>query len=232
MATLDDAGTYFDLGPRQATTNGVYHYVSTRNNNFSNRDQKASMVVSQESVSYALFGLYGGELDEQTGAKIIAGPGAFSVVITVGMSSVPANAVTTSFSGNAGSEIVLVTPSVLPLNAGQTILLQIPYDDKPLIIPTMYYSSTLTGDWATQGASFNGGTASSQINQGGYYVVQTQVNWGAVVGIVLGICAVIGFGTYIGIRYYRKKKAAAGGNTAAAPAAPARSIGSPIVAAV
>jgi len=231
MATLDDAGTYFDLGPRQATTNGVYHYVCTRNNNFSNRDQKASIVVSQESVAYALFGTFGGELDQQTGAKILAGAGAFSVVITVGMSSTPASAVSTSFSGTAASEFVLVTPYVLPLSPGQTITLQIPYDHKPLVIPSMYTSQSLNGDWASQGASYNSGTATTQIGRGGYYVVQTQVNWGAVVGIVLGVCAVISIGTYLGVRYYRKKKAEKAGGGGPSPSKTS-SIGSPVVAAV
>ena len=37
---LDNAATYFDLTPRKITTTGVFHYFCTRNNNFSNRDQK------------------------------------------------------------------------------------------------------------------------------------------------------------------------------------------------
>ena len=40
MQELDDAGTYYDLGARQVTSAGVVHYMCTRNNNFSNRDQK------------------------------------------------------------------------------------------------------------------------------------------------------------------------------------------------
>eukprot|EP00794_Sanderia_malayensis_P009192 gene9192-10166_t len=42
---LDNAGTYFDLGPRKVTSAGVYYYMCTRNNNFSNRSQKGKIIV-------------------------------------------------------------------------------------------------------------------------------------------------------------------------------------------
>ncbi len=45
MAQLDDAGTYFDLGLRQVTQAGVFYYMCSRNNNFSNRDQKGMVLV-------------------------------------------------------------------------------------------------------------------------------------------------------------------------------------------
>ncbi|GFO05556.1 protein dd3-3-like [Plakobranchus ocellatus] len=40
VSELDDAGTYFNLPPRKVTQQGTYHYMSIRNNNFPNRDQK------------------------------------------------------------------------------------------------------------------------------------------------------------------------------------------------
>ena len=44
--TLDDTAAYFDLGPVPVTSPaGIYYYFSTRNNAFTNRDQKASVVV-------------------------------------------------------------------------------------------------------------------------------------------------------------------------------------------
>ncbi len=45
MDELDDAGTYFDLTPKKITDSGVFHYFCTRNNNFSNRDQKGRIIV-------------------------------------------------------------------------------------------------------------------------------------------------------------------------------------------
>jgi len=46
---LNDASTYFDLGVRQITSYGVYYYLCTRNNNFSNRGQKARITVTDSS---------------------------------------------------------------------------------------------------------------------------------------------------------------------------------------
>ena len=45
MSELDDAGTYFDLGPRKVTQRGTYYYMCTRNNNFTNRSQKGKIIV-------------------------------------------------------------------------------------------------------------------------------------------------------------------------------------------
>lgn len=43
---LDDAATYFDLGPRKITTAGIFRYLCTRNNNFTNRSQKGQIHVN------------------------------------------------------------------------------------------------------------------------------------------------------------------------------------------
>lgn len=51
MDELNDAGTYFDLGPRKITSSGVYRYMCSRNNNFSNRDQKGVIVVQENEFS-------------------------------------------------------------------------------------------------------------------------------------------------------------------------------------
>ena len=40
MALLDNAGTYFDLGPRKVAEIGSFHYMCSRNNKFSIRSQK------------------------------------------------------------------------------------------------------------------------------------------------------------------------------------------------
>jgi hypothetical protein len=45
MEELDDAGTYYNMGLRRITTAGVYNYMSTRNNNFSNRSQKGETLL-------------------------------------------------------------------------------------------------------------------------------------------------------------------------------------------
>ena len=60
MSELDDAGTYFDLGPRKITSTAVYHYMCTRNNNFTNRSQKGKIVVLENAMASKRIGLNGG----------------------------------------------------------------------------------------------------------------------------------------------------------------------------
>lgn len=45
---LDDMSTYFDLGPRKITKAGIFRYLCTRNNDFTNRSQKAEIRVIQK----------------------------------------------------------------------------------------------------------------------------------------------------------------------------------------
>jgi len=60
MKELDDAGTYFDLGIRKVTQVGTYHYMCTRNNNFSNRSQKGKVVVSSMPANKLVLSATGG----------------------------------------------------------------------------------------------------------------------------------------------------------------------------
>ena len=62
MQELNDAGTYFDLGPKKVTASGVVHYMCTRNNNFSNRDQKGEIVVYENPFVEDYIGSMGGTL--------------------------------------------------------------------------------------------------------------------------------------------------------------------------
>lgn len=62
MSELDDAGTYFDLGPRSVTGTGTYHYMSSRNNNFSNRSQKGRIVLSDTALYTSKIGVNGGTI--------------------------------------------------------------------------------------------------------------------------------------------------------------------------
>jgi len=54
MSQLDDGYTYIDGGLIRFKSAGTYNYMCTRNNNFSNRSQKASIVVTQGTTSNGL----------------------------------------------------------------------------------------------------------------------------------------------------------------------------------
>ena len=40
---------YFDLGPRSVTQAGIYNYLCTINNNFTNRSQKGKIIVTEKN---------------------------------------------------------------------------------------------------------------------------------------------------------------------------------------
>ena len=62
MDQLDDAGTWFDMYPHKVSGIGTYHYMCTRNNNFSNRGQKGKIVVTAAPQSGANIGSNGGSV--------------------------------------------------------------------------------------------------------------------------------------------------------------------------
>ena len=66
LEELNDAGTYFDLPPHKVSGKGTYNYMCTRNNNFSNRSQKAKIVVSESKQKATLIGQTGGTLGMNT----------------------------------------------------------------------------------------------------------------------------------------------------------------------
>ena len=61
-ATLDSAAPYYDGGAVQIADTGVIHYMCTRNNAFSNRDQKGIIIVVDFDFSYDTIGKNGGNL--------------------------------------------------------------------------------------------------------------------------------------------------------------------------
>jgi len=65
---------YFDLGAIRWNNTGTYHYMGTRNNDFTNRGQKAVLYVQQQLSSAAIAGIVVGSV---VGATLLAGGGLF-----------------------------------------------------------------------------------------------------------------------------------------------------------
>ena len=63
MSELDDAGTYFDLGPRKITQRGTFYYMCSRNNNFTNRSQKGKIIVQDNALGQKRIGWSGGTVE-------------------------------------------------------------------------------------------------------------------------------------------------------------------------
>jgi hypothetical protein len=211
---LDDAGTYFDLGLRQVTANGIYHYVSTRNNNFSNRDQKAQIVVSDRFTFFQALGWNGGQITAVPGMQLTAALGALSALTTFAIVTHPPDT-ESSLDEEVASNYIEISPLVLPMAADQSLELAIEYPWKPLLITDVHYSQTLDGEWSTRDAEISGGTATLSITEGGVYVVSASLSWGAVVGIVLGVVAFLA--GMVGLFYWKYRSPATGGKELKSP---------------
>jgi len=207
---LDDVGTYFNMKPFQATTNGIYHYLCTRNNNFSNRDQRARLIIGDLSKVTGYLGTAGGTVDGD-GATVRAGSGSLTSLSTVTLtSSGPSVHPESTFGDVPASDYIELLPIVLPIATGATIQLDISYKPNALGKATTYRAATYTGSWETVGASYTESTASVSTNQGGIFVVSTKTNWGAVVGVTIAVLAIIFGVIFFFYRRYRMKKAAGG----------------------
>jgi len=199
MSELDDAGTYFDFGPKQVNQNGIYHYLCTRNNNFSNRGQKAKIrVTDSESVVDALD--WNGGKVAVGGSSVEAAEGALAALTFITVENLPGAATSTM---KPDSGIVGVQPKDLGLNEGSRVVVRMSFDRNLLGSATLYRAETLDGEWSkVSGASFSGSTASASVTEGGFYAVQTKTNIGAVVGICIGVLVVLGAAGFAFHRYW------------------------------
>jgi len=194
MEELDDAGASFSMAPQQATQIGCWNYVSTRNNNFSNRSQKGTICV-----------------DEGAYASGDVGPNGDNVVTNVGWISVPPNTVSNiqTFSmqsepkTGAASEEVWIEPVDMELaDDADQIEIAIAFEQRALYSPKLVHRKTQSGEYSevtdakyeTQtDANGNDQTvAMALVNEGGAYVVEDEVNVGAVVAIVFAGLVFIG----------------------------------------
>lgn len=198
MSELDDAGTYFDLGPRKCTQNGVFHYMCTRNNNFSNRSQKARVFVADYATEAANIDLQGGKIVMTDEAMIWADEGAMAASQSIRLGTFPSD-VETGFDGTPASAYVEVTAentegNKFNLEKGKTMGLEINYEHDPIGYATMWRADKLSSESWTEmeDAEFSDGKATLQITRGGYYVVETQPAYVAIVFVAIAVAAFLG----------------------------------------
>jgi len=213
MDQLDDAGTYFDLGVRQITTNGIFHYMCTRNDNFSNRNQKGKIVVSNSAATVNVVDANGGQTTA-SGATLDVKPGALNTLTVVNVVSTPfRDSSGVSVSGSSISNVVTVSFDASALAAGQSVTVYIPISMSALHTYSTSYSSTgAAGTWSSFGGSVSYGSnlATIQTTQPGDYAVGATLNGGAVAGIVIGIVV---FFVLVAVAVFFIKKHKAGGAT-------------------
>lgn len=216
MSELDDAGTYFDLGPKKCQKHGFYNYMCTRNNNFSNRSQKGRITVNGVPQVQKRLGTTGGAIlgpDKRELLRVEPDALHSSESFTIGVW--PSSAIDFNHTNvvNAASKVVKIEPLDMPVAAGKMAQVQIDFEAGALSAPMVFHSVSASGPWepvkpenlkVETDPETGRLSAIAQINEGGYYVVEHGVNGGLVtliVFIVLGLVGGIGY--YLHKRYFK-----------------------------
>jgi len=216
MEELDDAGTSFNTQPLQAVETGCWSYVSTRNNNFSNRSQKGTLCVDEGDYGVGTAGPNGGKITS-TSATLEIPQGAVTAITTIQIESKP------SSQNNIVSDVYKIEPvefetATTDDNGNKaTFQLTIPYSNRALAKQKVEHLNS-EGKWVeltdselqeTTDSSGNTQTvAVAKISEGGEYRVVDSPNAGAIVAIVIsGIVFLMTCGFLIYYRRYKMKPA-------------------------
>ncbi|XP_061187895.1 protein DD3-3-like [Saccostrea echinata] len=193
LSQLDDAGTYFDLGLRMISQEGTYHYMCTRNNDFSNRDQKGRITVLPYLTGNQAIGWGGGTLAlADNRAKVMVGQGVFATLQTLQMEEwSPEQAVGSGslrsepVGDDYASNFVVIRPETVVTQNGATFTIQMQVDPDASNVEIYRSKFQDMASWTKIPSSVNGGTASFQVDQGGVYVARSHQNLGPIIGIAV-----------------------------------------------
>ncbi|KAL5014548.1 hypothetical protein ScPMuIL_008818 [Solemya velum] len=200
---LDDADPYFDLGLRNVTNTGTFHYMCTRNNDFSNRDQKGRIIVYPYSVTYHSLGWAGGSASVTEGTSSLSVPeGSFEKLqnlrleewsIQQGERKLRAKGQAISVGKEYASHFFVILPAERLTAKGKvfTVKMSLTMEDNDNI--KMYRSNPATlSSWSKVDSHINGRTIQFQTNQGGAFVARTSSsNVILIVAIVLTFSMII-----------------------------------------
>jgi len=210
MQQMDDEGTTFCIDPQLVQSNGYWNFICTRNNAFSNRDQKGTLNVQDSTTTSYTIGNTGlsATTDSEGEAVVMVNPGMVSSGNTLNFE------ITTWTNAGEDSTIVEVTGadggtfSSSSLTSGGWIELWIPYTPRSLNTPDVYYSSTSTGSWTKHDTGViqydsktNTYYAVTNIVTGGYYKAVNVLDGWLVLVIVLAFAF---FGAVIAVAVYKK----------------------------
>jgi hypothetical protein len=194
MSELDDAGTYFDAGPKQCKNNGIYHYMCTRNNNFSNRSQKGKIRVTAARIISKRFDMNGGTLKSAGGVvQMVVEPGALTQARDVEIAYQPAT--------ETSAEQVTFTTANFPENKVQW---KFQYESAPFAKPVVYYRSSSSAEWDSVESELEDGVVTTSITKPGQYKMERETDGGEVAGLVFGLLFAGGLGAF-GFIQYRKR---------------------------
>lgn len=197
MEELDDAGTGFNMPPQKVTQQGCWNYLCTRNNNFSNRAQKAKVCVTEGDVGDILVGSGGFVWWDSAGQNSITiWPGSVS-----GMEKAHINVLSTD-----GTDILAISDVTIIEGGAMTVTLS--YSTQPLHSSQLVWQAEDLGDDNWDPTWYEVGFHSSEVNgnkvavadvyQTGTYKVISEPDVGpiaalsiAIAGFVLALCWVL-----------------------------------------
>ncbi|KAL5516652.1 hypothetical protein EMCRGX_G002039 [Ephydatia muelleri] len=213
MSELDDAGTYFDLGPKQVTQVGTYYYLCTRNNNFSNRDQKSKIIVQSNPYSNARVGALGGFVT--VSSNMISFPPAaltspVTVQVEVFQNASGAQAITNSPNtpDYTVSAFTWVGPQQFPDVQGSAVIQLALSGTGPNV---QVYRANEASGWVYQAldTAVANGMASAQTNSGGMFVAASSKT--AIISVATVLVIIVVLATVITVSlvvYFKVKKGA------------------------
>lgn len=201
MEELDDAGTSFQMEPVKATAVGCWNYVSTRNNNFSNRSQKGTLCVDEGDYAENDVGPSGNAVVGQTGWIMIP-EGSLMTMTTFKFM--------TQEDDDSVSDLTWIEPVEMNLAEGKKVQVAIQYSQRTLSTAVMQHRKSDDEEWKDMdNAEYNeaddGETvASAWVDEGGWYRVDDKPNVGAIVAIVFSALVFMGVvGFMVWYQFYR-----------------------------
>lgn len=200
MSELDDAGTYFDLGPRKVTRGGTYHYMCTRNNNFSNRSQKGRIICSEAKIEFKSIGWNGGNVAVEKGdrrVEVKVKKGVFSKLHKIQLEQWEPQQVEEMIKeqnkknpveGTYASAVTVIHPEGRLTEEGETFEVEMSVDSSDV---TVYRTSSEFATWSKVEAQVEGSVVKFSAEEGGVYVAVGHNSVGLIVGIVVAVLVLI-----------------------------------------
>ncbi|GFR70427.1 protein DD3-3-like [Elysia marginata] len=207
VSELDDAGTYFNLPPRKVTQAGTYHYMSTRNNNFSNRDQKGRVIVGINQYVLAAIGCF---------ARLIVNEGTFDGLKKIrlekwdtseGEKMMKAAGKSLDEGDDYASDFYLVTPENLVQSeeSQKTFMVEMKVSDSDDV--EIYHATEDLTVWSKADADIGGGKARIQAKRGGIFVARKHSKVAMIVGVTVACFVVLVAVIVGGVFYFRRNPA-------------------------
>lgn len=210
---LNETSPYFDLGPRKVDQVGTYHYVCTRNNDFTNRDQKARIMVSAMPFTETALGYLGGDITLPNGAgSVHADEGVFDSLHHVrlevwsrdqGQERVEAAGKELKSGDDYVSDFLVLYPQSSMTLPGKAMRVSLKVEDASNIAVYRSSSDQHFATWTKLDTEVEDGVAHFQASAGGVYVARSHSYTVLIVALIVSalviVLIVVG-----GVMYFRR----------------------------